>query len=108
MRNTGIRAISSSNSSGMPLDRIRRNTRLVVPLVFALQSKRHDQGWNGKHLISKGRKRKMNKMNKMMNDLLLKVYIKAQILNEDSGQDLVEYSLIAALIAFGTVAGMNG
>ena len=52
--------------------------------------------------------KKMKNMNKMMNDLLLKVYIKAQILKEDSGQDLVEYSLIAALIAFGTVAGMNG
>ena len=47
-------------------------------------------------------------MNKMMNDLMLKIYFKAQILNEESGQDLIEYALVAALIAFAAVAGMNG
>jgi len=43
-----------------------------------------------------------------MNDMLLKLYVKAQILNEDSGQDLIEYALVAALIAFAAVIGMNG
>lgn len=43
-----------------------------------------------------------------MRDKLLKLYIKAQILHEDGGQDLIEYALVAALIAFAAVAGMNG
>jgi pilus assembly protein Flp/PilA len=43
-----------------------------------------------------------------MNDLMLKMYVKMQILmaNEE-GQDLVEYALVVALIAFGAVAGMK-
>ncbi len=28
--------------------------------------------------------------------------------NDESGQDLIEYALVAALIAFAAVAGMNG
>jgi len=43
-----------------------------------------------------------------MTEMLLKLYIKAQILREDGGQDLIEYALVAALIAFAAVAGMNG
>jgi pilus assembly protein Flp/PilA len=43
-----------------------------------------------------------------INDMLLKLYFKAQILNEESGQDLIEYSLVAALIAFAAVIGLNG
>jgi pilus assembly protein Flp/PilA len=43
-----------------------------------------------------------------MKDMLLKLYVKAQILREDGGQDLIEYALVAALIAFAAVAGMNG
>jgi len=42
-----------------------------------------------------------------MKDMLLKIYVKAQILREDCGQDLIEYSLVAALIAFAAIAGMN-
>lgn len=43
-----------------------------------------------------------------MNNLLLKLYIKFQDLtNREEGQDLVEYALVVALIAFGAVAGMN-
>jgi len=38
----------------------------------------------------------------------LKLYVSAQILREDHGQDLVEYALIAALIALGCVAAMKG
>jgi pilus assembly protein Flp/PilA len=43
-----------------------------------------------------------------MTEMLLKLYVKAQILHEDGGQDLIEYALVAALIAFAAVAGMNG
>lgn len=43
-----------------------------------------------------------------MNNLLLNLYIKFQDLkNREEGQDLVEYALVVALIAFGAVAGMN-
>ena len=43
-----------------------------------------------------------------MNDLLLKLYMKFQDLaNREEGQDLVEYALVVALIAFGATAGMT-
>jgi len=42
-----------------------------------------------------------------MKDLLLKLYVKAQIIREDQGQDLIEYALIVALIAFAAAVGMN-
>jgi pilus assembly protein Flp/PilA len=43
-----------------------------------------------------------------MNDLLLKLYVLFQDLkNREDGQDLVEYAMMVALIAFGAVAGMN-
>ena len=42
-----------------------------------------------------------------MRDFLLKLYVKAQILKEDSGQDLIEYALVVALIAFAATAGMG-
>ena len=43
-----------------------------------------------------------------MNTFLLKVYIKLQNLaTEEMGQDLVEYALITALLAFGWVAGVK-
>jgi pilus assembly protein Flp/PilA len=43
-----------------------------------------------------------------MNNMLLKMYIKFQDLkNREEGQDLVEYALVVALIAFGAVAGMR-
>jgi len=42
-----------------------------------------------------------------MNDFLLKLYVKAQILWEDQGQDLIEYALVVALIALAATAGMN-
>jgi pilus assembly protein Flp/PilA len=43
-----------------------------------------------------------------MNNLLLKLYIKFQDLkNGEEGQDLVEYALVVALIAFGATAGMT-
>ncbi len=42
-----------------------------------------------------------------MKNLLTKLYVKAQILREDKGQDMVEYALVASLIALGAVAGMG-
>jgi pilus assembly protein Flp/PilA len=38
----------------------------------------------------------------------MKLYLKLQELkNREEGQDLVEYALVVALIAFGAVAGMT-
>ena len=43
-----------------------------------------------------------------MNTLLLKLYVKFQDLaTREEGQDLVEYALVVALIAFGATAGMK-
>jgi pilus assembly protein Flp/PilA len=43
-----------------------------------------------------------------MNDLMLKMYVKMQdLMNREEGQDLVEYALVVALVAFGAVAGMK-
>jgi len=43
-----------------------------------------------------------------MNEMLLRLYVMFQDLkNREDGQDLVEYALMVALIAFGAVAGMN-
>ena len=43
-----------------------------------------------------------------MNNLLLKLYLKFQALKDrEEGQDLVEYALVVALIAFGATAGMG-
>lgn len=40
-----------------------------------------------------------------MHNLLLRIYLKVQNLNRDeSGQDLIEYALVAALIAVVSVA----
>ena len=43
-----------------------------------------------------------------MSNLLLKLYVKFQDLkSHEEGQDLVEYALVVALIAFGATAGMG-
>ena len=43
-----------------------------------------------------------------MNDLMIKMYVAAKALIErEEGQDLVEYALVVALIAFGAIAGMK-
>jgi pilus assembly protein Flp/PilA len=41
-----------------------------------------------------------------MKDFLTKWYVKAQIFREDNGQDLIEYALVVALIAFAATVGM--
>ncbi len=42
-----------------------------------------------------------------MKDRLLMVQTRIQILLEDSGQDLIEYALVVALIAFAATVGMG-
>jgi pilus assembly protein Flp/PilA len=42
-----------------------------------------------------------------MKDQLLQLAIKMQILKDESGQDLIEYALVVALIAFAATAGMS-
>jgi pilus assembly protein Flp/PilA len=43
-----------------------------------------------------------------MNNVMLKLYVKAQgLLANKRGQDLIEYALVVALIAFAAAAGMK-
>ena len=42
-----------------------------------------------------------------MQDLLMKLCVKAEFFREDHGQDLIEYGLVAALIALAATAGMG-
>ena len=43
-----------------------------------------------------------------MHDLALRVYVAIQnVLEREEGQDLVEYALIVALIAFAAITGMK-
>jgi pilus assembly protein Flp/PilA len=42
-----------------------------------------------------------------MRDSLLKLQTKIQILLDENGQDLIEYALVVALIAFAATAGMS-
>lgn len=43
-----------------------------------------------------------------MNDLMIKMYVAVKALIErEEGQDLVEYALVVALIAFGAITGMG-
>jgi pilus assembly protein Flp/PilA len=43
-------------------------------------------------------------MNTLLNNLYLKV---RNVMLREEGQDLVEYALVVALIAFGAIAGMS-
>ena len=44
----------------------------------------------------------------MMNDLMLKLFVKVQTLMvREEGQDLVEYALVVALVAFGATAALK-
>lgn len=42
-----------------------------------------------------------------MKDMLLKLWIKAQILREEHAQDMVEYALVVGIIALGATAAMT-
>jgi pilus assembly protein Flp/PilA len=43
-----------------------------------------------------------------MNTEFHQLCVKLQILLDEDGQDLIEYALVVALIAFAAIAGMNG
>jgi pilus assembly protein Flp/PilA len=44
-----------------------------------------------------------------MNNLFLKMYVKVQdLMNQEEGQDLVEYALLITLVALAAVSGING
>lgn len=42
-----------------------------------------------------------------MRNAILRLRVLGQILKQEHGQDLIEYALVVALIAFGAVAGMQ-
>jgi len=42
-----------------------------------------------------------------MKNSLMKACVWAQIWRDENGQDLIEYALVVALIAFAAIAGMN-
>lgn len=42
-----------------------------------------------------------------MKDALLKLYVHFQMLRDEEGQDLIEYALVVALIAFAATVGMG-
>jgi pilus assembly protein Flp/PilA len=42
-----------------------------------------------------------------MKNKLLKLAIKMQVLLNEEGQDLIEYALVVALVAFAATAGMS-
>jgi len=42
-----------------------------------------------------------------MKQILSNLYKRAQFLREEHGQDLIEYALVVALIAFAATAGMS-
>jgi pilus assembly protein Flp/PilA len=42
-----------------------------------------------------------------MKEFVTKWYVRTQILHDDCGQDLIEYALVVALIAFAATVGMN-
>jgi pilus assembly protein Flp/PilA len=43
-----------------------------------------------------------------MKDTMLKLYIKMQnLLNDEEGQDLIEYALLASLLAVGAIATLG-
>jgi pilus assembly protein Flp/PilA len=44
-----------------------------------------------------------------MNEMILRMYVKMQtLMAREEGQDLVEYALVVALVAFGAVTAMKG
>jgi pilus assembly protein Flp/PilA len=43
-----------------------------------------------------------------MKDFLMRLYVKAQLFREDNGQDLIEYALLAALIALAATTATSG
>jgi pilus assembly protein Flp/PilA len=60
------------------------------------------------HLLSKGG---ISAKDKQVNNLILKAYVKGQMLltalKDENGQDLVEYGLVLVLVCLGATAGMK-
>jgi pilus assembly protein Flp/PilA len=56
--------------------------------------------------ITPGKRWELNLLGEItMKDMMLKLYIKTQnLLNNEDGQDLIEYALLASLLAVGAVA----
>jgi pilus assembly protein Flp/PilA len=51
---------------------------------------------------------KSNHLERQMNNLFLKMYIKVQdLMSREEGQDLVEYALLITLVALAAVTGIN-
>jgi pilus assembly protein Flp/PilA len=42
-----------------------------------------------------------------MKDLLIKLSVKWELLKDENGQDLIEYGLLVALVAFAATVGMS-
>jgi pilus assembly protein Flp/PilA len=43
-----------------------------------------------------------------MNNMMIKLFVKMQsLMNREEGQDLVEYALVVALVAFGATAALK-
>jgi pilus assembly protein Flp/PilA len=42
-----------------------------------------------------------------MKELLLRLYLKRLMFRQEDGQDLIEYALVVALIAFAATVGMS-
>jgi pilus assembly protein Flp/PilA len=49
----------------------------------------------------------MSSLSSLLGVRILRLLLKAQWLKEESGQDLVGYALVVALVAFAATAGMN-
>jgi pilus assembly protein Flp/PilA len=53
------------------------------------------------------RNKRPSKERHRMRNAILKLLVKTQWLEEEDGQDLVEYALVLALVSFAATAGMN-
>jgi Flp pilus assembly pilin Flp len=42
-----------------------------------------------------------------MKDTLLRLFVKMQAFKQENGQDMIEYVLLAAIVALGAVAGLS-
>jgi pilus assembly protein Flp/PilA len=57
--------------------------------------------------LERGRISILEKGDLIMVQFVLKLKTKLQVLLNDNGQDLIEYALVVALIAFAATAGMS-
>jgi pilus assembly protein Flp/PilA len=50
---------------------------------------------------------RMSSLSTLLGVKIVKLLVKTQWLKEESGQDLIEYALVVALVAFAATAGMS-